>query len=230
MTTTHMNVRTIALAATMLLAGCAGQTQKIFEPTDYSYRQRGDAAFEEGNVELARTNYIQYNQMAPGRAEIYHKLAICNDRLGRSDEALQNYRLAGDLEPDNDLYVESLAQALVDANEFEEAYELLRWRTEQPGLSSDYIRLGRFTLKMGDADEAETALRTAARIDGGRTIEPHLALAEFYRSIGDSESELLRLKMALFVDLTNEQVNTRLRELALIPGPTLAIIPEEMAG
>jgi tetratricopeptide (TPR) repeat protein len=230
MTTKTKTVRMTALAGALFLAGCASQTRQMFEPTDFALRQRGDAAFDAGNIELARTEYIQYNQMRPGRAEIYHKLAICNERLGRSDEALQNHRLAGDLEPDNVEYVESLAEALVNANEFEEAYELLRWRTEQPGLASDYIRLGRFALKMGDADEAETALRTAARIDGGRTIEPHLALADFYRTIGDADMELLRLKMALFVDLTNEEVNARLRERSLIPGPTLAVMPEEMAG
>ena len=157
-------------------------------------------------------------------------MAVCDSETGRSDEALQNFRLACELEPENATYVEGLSQALFEAGEYADVYELLRWRTEQPGLSSDYIRLGRFAAKMGDVDEARTALRTAARLVGGRTVEPHLALADFYRSIGDSEMELVRLKMALYVDLANEQVNSRVRELGLIPGPTLAEVPEEMGG
>ena len=205
----------------VVLAGCAS------EPSDITYRRRGDEAFSQGRFEDARVPYIKYNEMRPGRAEVYYKLGICDARTGRITEAVQNLRIASDMDPENVQYVEAFAQALFDAGEHEDVYELLRWRTEQPGLSEDYIRLGRFAAMMGDADVAELAFKTAAKIDQGLTVAPQLALADFYRSIGDAEQELLRLKMALFIDTNHEAVNGRIRELGFIPGPTFHVTPAE---
>ena len=210
----------IALTA-VVIAGCAS------EPSDITYRRRGDEAFSQGRFEDARIPYIKYNQIRPGRAEIYYKLGLCDARTGRPAEAVQNLRIASDLDPENVQYVEAFAQALFDVSEHEGVYELLRWRTEQPGLSDDYIRLGRFAAMMGDADEAELAFKTAAKIDQGLTVAPQLALADFYQSIGDAEQELLRLKMALFIDTNHEEVNGRIRALGFIPGPTFHITPAE---
>jgi hypothetical protein len=80
---------------------------------------------------------------------------------------------------------------------------------------------------MGDADGAEHALLTAAKIDGGKTAAPQIALADFYRSIGDKKAEIVRLRNALYLDPKNPEIPKRLRELGEIPGPSLAMPPEE---
>ena len=224
--TTRPKTRSIIVCLSMtfiavVIAGCASP------PSDIMYRRRGDEAFSRGRFEDARISYIKYNEIRPGRADIYYKLGICDARTGRVAEAVQNLRIASDMEPENVAYVEAFARALFDAGEYEDVYALLRWRTEQPGLSGDYIRLGRFAAMMGDADVAELAFKTAAKIDQGLTVAPQLALADFYQSIGDTEQELLRLKMALFIDTNHEQVNGRIRELGFIPGPTFRITPAE---
>src|SRR5205823_861758 len=79
----------------------------------------------------------------------------------------------------------------------EDAFRLLRSVADGRGLPADHIRLGRFLALAGDADGAEHSLKQAARIDGGKTIEPQMALADFYHQIGDKQSELKRLRMAL---------------------------------
>jgi cytochrome c-type biogenesis protein CcmH/NrfG len=106
-------------------------------------------------------------------------------------------------------------------------HKFLRGLAQDRGGVSDWVRLGRFTARMGDADGAEAALTTAATMDRGQTIEPQLALANLYRSIGATEREKERLRMALYLDPKNEAVMQRLRELGEIPGPSLVLQPTE---
>ena len=56
------------------------------------------------------------------------------------------------------------------------------------------------------------------------------ALARFYESIGAKDEALLRYRMAMWLDRENPEIQERIRALGEIPGPTLAIIPEEAVG
>ena len=85
--------------------------------------------------------------------------------------------------------------------------------------------LGRYAQKIGKADEAERAFLGAAEIDRGQSAAPQKALAGFYRSIGDNDAEVRRLRMMLWFDSQDAEVNARLRELGQIPGPTFALPP-----
>ena len=68
---------------------------------------------------------------------------------------------------------------------------------------------------------------TAARLDGGQTVEPQIALADFYLAAGDEEKAIRRLRMALGIDAENEIAIDKLRSLGEIPGPSFALTPEE---
>jgi len=219
-------VRTLALAAgitaTALLTACSTGR------SDLAIREKGDREFNRGNYEVARVQYLEYSKLRPGRHDVLHNLGICALETGRTDEALHFLRLSYDLEPQYTSYVDALAEAMYRAAKYDELYELLRERTRQPGAVDDFLRLGKYAEKMGDPDEAETALRTAAKLDRGQTVQPQLALANFYENMGDSEMELLRLRMALFLTPKNEKIQERIRLLGHIPGPTFAIAPEEL--
>ena len=91
------------------------------------------------------------------------------------------------------------------------------------------LRLGQFASRVGHADEALTALKTAARLDAGKSVEPQLALASFYGSVNDKPNEIRRLRMASWIAPANIQAAARLRALGEIPGPSQAIQPEEWA-
>jgi tetratricopeptide (TPR) repeat protein len=196
--------------------------------SDLAIREKGDYEFNRGNYEVARVEYLEYSKLRPGRPDVLHNLGVCALKTGRTDEALHFLRLAYDLEPQNVEYTDNLAEAMYTAGKYDELYELLRDRTKQPGTVNDYLRLGEFAERMGDPDEAENALRTAAKIDRGQSVEPQLALADFYRAMGDTEMETLRLKMALFLAPDHDEINERIRLLGHIPGPTFARAPEEM--
>lgn len=67
---------------------------------------------------------------------------------------------------------------------------------------------------------------TAAKLDGGKSIKPHMELANLYRTLGDSQSELRRLRMALFIEPKNMDIQKRIRELGEVPGPSFVLQPE----
>jgi Flp pilus assembly protein TadD len=92
---------------------------------------------------------------------------------------------------------------------------------------SDYIRLAKYCQKAGDTDGAQEAYLQAARLDGGRTVSPQLALADFYTSINDEEAAQKRIRMAYFIDPRSKAVNERMLAHGLTPAPELALTPAE---
>lgn len=89
------------------------------------------------------------------------------------------------------------------------------------------MRLGRLMNAAGDRDEARRAYLIAARVDGGRSLEPQLALAELYASIGDEPNAVDRLRMAYYLKPKSERVLDLARQLDQIIGPTFGKRPLE---
>jgi cytochrome c-type biogenesis protein CcmH/NrfG len=212
-----------AVAVWPLLVGCATRSLASIE-------RSGDRAFAAGDYQLASQEYKEYVDRRPGKARVQFALGEAYMALGQPEAASHTLYLAHDMEPTNEQYTTALAEALYKAGDQGKLYDFLRSMTEQPGRVEDYTRLGRYAAQLGDVDEAKTALLTAAKIDGGKTIGPQLALADFYQQVGDKENSLKRLRMALFLDPANAEVAARIRELGEIPGPSFSIVPEEAGG
>lgn len=192
-----------------------------------SVREAGDRAFNQSDYQAAATHYEEYVLRKPGEPAAEAQFARTLLQLGDSQRAIGYAQAAYDAQPNNADYSDLLAESYLASGQTDQMYTFLRGNTEGRGSVSDFIRLGRFTAKAGDADGAEQALLTAARIDGGKSQAPQLALADFYKSIGDKASEKKRLRMALSFDVTSAPINARLRELGEIPGPSLALTPAE---
>jgi len=191
-------------------------------------QESGDRSFRRQNFDGALTDYEEYVAREPGDPVVQIKLAKTLIELKRPAEAIEHAQLAYDQRTTNDDCIETLAQAMYDAGRTDDWHRLLHGIADARGLPGAYIRLGRYLAMSGDADTAEQALKQAARIDAGRTIAPQIALADFYHQIGDKPSELKRLRMALFIEPNNPEIIKRLRALCEIPGPSLAIAPEEL--
>jgi tetratricopeptide (TPR) repeat protein len=217
-----MGAGLIAAVALAGLAGGCGQQRSL----DY-VEKSGDKAFAAGDYAVAQKEYKEYVDRRPGKARVQHSLGMSYLQMGQAEAAVQCLSVAHDLEPANPEYTEDLARAYFKAGDRGKLYEYLHRLTQQPGTAADYVRLGEYAARLGDADEAQNALLTGAKIDGGRTVGPQIALADFYAGIGDKENALKRLRMALFIEPKNEVVAARIRELGEIPGPSYAITPEE---
>lgn len=215
-------VRALALALiSITLIGCTSTR------TLPRVKEVGDRNFRDKNWEAARTDYQEYVDRKPGEAEINAKLARCLVELGRAPEAINPAAAAYDAEPNKPEFIETFALALAESKRTDQLYRLLNGNCEARGSVSDFDRLGRFNLKLGDPDGAERAFKMAAKVDGGRTLEPQMALADFYHTIGDKTNEKRRLRMALSVDPSNPAIYGRLKDLGEIPGPSLQLRPEE---
>jgi len=190
-------------------------------------REQGDKAYERGDYATACNDYREYVERKPGEPDVQNMYAKSLIKTNQPIPAVEHATIAYDQRPTNEDYINTRAEALFQAGKTDELYRFLRGLTEARGLPSDYIRLGQYTARMGDADGAEHALLTAAKIDGGKTAAPQIALADFYRSIGDKKAEIVRLRNALYLDPKNPEIPKRLRELGEIPGPSLAMPPEE---
>lgn len=216
-------VTSLMMAGTVAAVGaCATHTPLT------TLRERGDQAFARGDYEVAAQQYGQYVARRPADARARHDLGRALIADGRPGEAIAHLRVAHDLHPDRTEYIESLAEALHAAGRTDELYAFLRGLASDRGGVDDFLRLGQYALKLGDVDEAERALLTAAALDEGRSLEPQLALATLYQSVGDRERAVDRLRMALWVDPANPQVAQRLRDLGEVPGPTMARPPAEL--
>lgn len=213
-------VRMSGMVGLVVLAGVAGCGRSIAE-----VRAGANDYYFDGNYAEAQPLYEEVVERRPGDAQSNYELGRNLLALGQFSEARERMILAYNLEPSNEKYFQGMADAMAAAGNEDDLFDALEHRIADRGGVEDYIMLGRYAQRIGKADEAERALLSAAEIDGGETVEPQKALANFYRSIGDRDAEVRRLRMMLWFDKNDAEVTTRLRELGEIPGPTFALPP-----
>jgi Flp pilus assembly protein TadD len=191
-------------------------------------RDSGDKAFRFQRYETAREEYAEVVERDPTDWEYRAKLGETLLILGRPVAAREHLAIAHELRPQDDEILEDYARAMLASEDFDTLHATLTQRARETGAVEDYLRLGLYDLRAGDADSAERALITAANLDEGRSPEPQLALADFYETVGDDAQAVRRLRMALYTDLENREANERLRAKGYIPGPTFALPPVEL--
>jgi len=194
-------------------------------------RDNADWAVREGKYDVAIADYSEYLERLPdgkpGDVVVRYDLGRAYLAAGECKKAMEHLSTCVDVRPENDEYAAALAESLFACNEADRLTLFLRRITSERGTPADFMLLGKYANKLGHPDEAIQALTTAARIDGGKTLAPQLALADFYGAVGDRANQTKRLRMALFISPGNEKVTTQLRALGEVIGPTLAMRPEE---
>lgn len=216
------SVSVLSLAAIALtgLAGC--NTVSVIALEEQAYR-----AASRGQYDTAAAKYQQALEQSPGRVHSRVGLGRVQLEMNQPREARRNLELALAARPDDPEILDLLAEAMVKSGDDAAMYRLLRGRAEQRNTVADWMRLGKFAAKAGDADVAENALTTAATLDRGQHAEPQVALADFYESIGAEDKALNRLRMALYLDPANVELQDRIRAMGETPGPTFALQPVE---
>jgi len=190
-------------------------------------REEGDRAFKRGEYEQARAEYAEVAERDPADWDYRVKLAETLLQLGEPARAREHLAVVHSVRPDDDEVFESLAEATYRAGEYDDLITLLQRRASDRQRASDHLLLGEYAQRVGDADTAERALLTAARIDGGESAAPQIALADFYESLGDEGRALRRLRMALYIEPESESLRQRIRAYGEVPGPSFAIVPDE---
>lgn len=212
-----------ATVAAVSALACSNQGNRPL----HAMRADGDVRYDVGDFAGAADHYQQYIDIKPSDPEIRYKLGRSYLELGMFREARQNLQVAYDMSPDDERYIDSLAESLLKAGENEYLYAFLTKVVNERGRASDYLRLGEYGLKIGNPDDAVAALFTAAKLDGGFNAQYQIALARFYADVGDRVNEVQRLRMAYSLSPNNAYVLRRAAELGEIVGPTWALTPIE---
>lgn len=216
---------TLAAGLPLGIAGCDAPRVVKQSLTLTSLKGEGYEALAQGDFVEARRVWGEFVEMRPHSAEGRVGLAKAELGMGNASAAREHLRVARDLEPGNEEYLELLAEAMYQAGDRDALVELLEQETLVGSDPDDYYRLARYLRKMGLVDEAERTLLTAAAIYGDRSPTPHRELADFYRALGDQSAEVERLRMILSFNPEDRTATSRLRELGEIPGPSFAIEP-----
>ncbi len=220
--TTRLCLLVCLVLATLNLGGCAQRSL-------LAVRQSGDAHFARGEYTEAQTDYEEYLSRSPARPEVHYMLGRTYLAQGRTAQAREQLLLSYRLRPEDDELFGHVCEGLFADKQYEELNRLLRQRTIDRGRMQDWLMLAEYSQKQGDMDEAQRALLTAAKVDGGQSVEPHIGLAKIYMAAGDRTRAVERLRMAYFVEPQNGEVPTLATSLGEIVGPSFGLPPAEMS-
>ncbi len=210
-----------AVVAISLLSGC---TSRRPLPT---VRKDADHAYLIEKWEKAEADYQEILDRRPESNDVRFLLAQSQLEQGKTRDANWNFGIALDVDPLNDGILDKSAEGLYQSGNREALTSFLQRAASERGRVADYMRMGKYMQKIGHPDEAQQAYLTAAKIDQGRTASIHLALADFYQSVGDRPRSVDRLRMAYFLTPEDKTLGPRIRDLGEIPGPTFARVPTE---
>lgn len=129
--------------------------------------------------------------------------------------------------PTRAMVTEKLAQALLAQGYNRQLASYLRETADNFGETDDYLRLARYLHKVGDPDAAKSAYAQAIKIADRTDPEPYFQLAEFYDAIGDREAALTRYRQVYFLDPDRKGLADTLRAHGIVPGPTIALPPDD---
>ncbi|MBS0195880.1 MAG: tetratricopeptide repeat protein [Planctomycetes bacterium] len=211
-----------AFALCTVLASCSSERPL------HMVRSDGEFAAKTGDYPKAINDLGEYIRRKPEAHDVRYELAKAYIDAGQPRQAIEELTVCLDTKPLNDDYLDAMARALYDAGERDALTLRLRQNASERGRISDYIRLGKWSARLGNADEAKEALLTAAKLDGGNNLAPQLALADFYGGLNDRKNQVRRIRMAYFIAPMDAEVLKRIAEVGETPGPTFALKPEEL--
>jgi tetratricopeptide (TPR) repeat protein len=207
--------------ALVSLAGCTSQRPLAI------VKENAEFAAQHGRMDIAKRDYEEYIRRKPEDMDVRYEYAKALIAAGEPKPAIEQLNTCLDVFPLNDNYLDALAQAMYAAGEYDALTVLLARYTSERGRVSDYLRQGAYLSKIGNADEAQQAFKTAAKLDGGKTVAPQRALADFYGSLGDRPKQVRHLRMAYYIDPENPETIQEIRRIGEIPGPSFALAPDE---
>ncbi|GJM19964.1 MAG: hypothetical protein DHS20C14_21770 [Phycisphaeraceae bacterium] len=188
-------------------------------------RAKGNEAFATGQYAQAAEYYGAYLDRRPQEAAVEYQMGRTLLAMGEPTRAREHLKIAHDLDPGNQQYIDVLARSILLSGSRAEAMQFLQDSAEGNMNYEGFMTLGYYAREAGFIDEAEGAYKRAVALGGMDSPEPHRGLARFYRSVGDSRSEVERLRVVLSFDENDPEANGRLRDLGEIPGPTFALEP-----
>ncbi|MHC4977069.1 MAG: tetratricopeptide repeat protein [Planctomycetota bacterium] len=210
------------MAGVVFLSACSKQRQLT------KVREDATIKFQEGNLQDALVDWGEAVDRDPGDHRGRIGLGQTYMALGRPDEAREQFEVAHELRRDDHDILDLLCESMVAADQVGDMHNLLEDRAQTRQTAREWHFFGKWAANVGDIDTAERAFLTAAKADAGKNAVYQLSLANFYGGIGDNAEALRRLRMAMFLDPENFEIQDRIRAMGQVPGPSYALVPDEL--
>ena len=129
------------------------------------YLEAAIARFVHGDVKKYVENMQQIIAQYPREKGAYFALGYFYEMRGMSDQAIEYFDRALELDPNSGLTLNQLGYTYADKREFEKAIEYLRrYADAYPGDANPYDSLGEIYYRMGRIDEALAQFKEAVRV------------------------------------------------------------------
>lgn len=188
-------------------------------------RERGIEAFQIGQFGRAAQRFRDAAKTEPSHWASHYYLGMIHLKRDRPLDAQLALELALSLrpaDPKTPQILDALAEAHYVQSDHAGLHGLLSKACEDFGTSHDFLRQGKYLALLGDADNAHIAFQKAVRFASSE-VAPYLAMADFYVSIGANDKATTALCRALDIEPDNQLVHQGLRQLGVVPGPTIAL-------
>lgn len=173
----------------------------------------------------------------PAAAEYYSELTDRDPTDWRSQAALgraaleagdlwtarRSLEIASALQPASTVIARDLADTMEQQEAWDDLFAYLRDRANTTSTAEDWLRLARVAIEADDPDTARESIRTALAVDAGTELGPYLRAARLARRLGDERDAFRALSLAWDIAPHDPDVGNALRDLGVIPGPTMQL-------
>lgn len=168
----------------------------------------GLKAYRSQDYATAAAEFGEVTQTNPDYAGAYYMLGLSQRAMGKVSQALGNLRKAVELEGDNVSYKVALGQALVQSDQFQDAYALLKpldINAMDASFRSAYALLfAQAATKVGQPGDAVRVLRGQVGGDGGNA-RLHQALGVAHGDLGNHAEAYSAFRRAYELDGSDER-------------------------
>lgn len=205
----------MACVAMMILPACSNTIPKE------ALRRKGDQAAMINDWPTAAEWYAQVADRDPTSWRAQYALGHASLEAGDLSTARRALEIASALKPQSNAVARDLADTMEQQEAWDDLFAYLRDRATSTSTANDWLRLARAGVEADDPDTAREALRTAMAVDAGTTVQPYLRAAAIARRLGDDRDAYRALVLAWEIDPGDTDVNAALRDLGVVPGPTM---------
>ena len=192
-------------------------------------RSRGIDAMKMGHVPEADRSLTRSEQLDPSSWRTQYwlgKVRLAQERWADAQRYLEQAYVLRNSHDETPDIVDGIAEAMYQQRLDMNLRGLLARATQRYGTSYDFVRQGRYLVRIDDPDNAKIALRKAARIADEDDPTPYLAMAEMYELIGNRKAAIKALRQAHGIAPDDSNIRKRLRSYGIVPGPTAALPPD----
>ena len=145
---------------------------------------------QKGNIDASFDLLRHCISIDPSKPEAYYFLAQYYTILKDKEKSLQCFKKAAELNPDNETYMETLARAYINNNQFAESIEILEKVVEKDAVGIDILELlAQLYVQVDDKDNAIKTLSRIENIEGKNEQISHMK-SEIYREMGNKEASI----------------------------------------